>query len=543
MPLPQLSSARGAVDGRALMVRDARLVRLPPRRHGGGTTTDRQAPPGESAPVDLRIRQGAIVEMGPALAGRGEPEVQAAGAWAIPGLWDRHVHATQAARAASWLDVSGTVSAADVVGRVATHLGRSTAAAAERHRAATELPALLTGFGFRLNAWPDRGTTAQLDAVSGSTPVALISGDAHSGWLNSAAQRLLGSEPLVGPVSEGEWFRLFERLEAVAGDSSSEGAVGDLARHAASRGVTGIVDLEFGAPLDTWPGRLARGLGVWRVRVGVYPEALGDVIERGLHTGDQLAPGGLVTLGPLKIIGDGSLSSRTAWTYAPYGEPGRPGGPPATGATCGAPNLGASELYGLVERAHRHGLAAAVHAIGDRACDVALDAFERSGAHGSIEHAQLVGPEGYARMARLGLTASVQPAHLLDDRDALDRSWPAAGDRCFAFRSLLEAGVELALGSDAPIAALDPWATMAAAVHRSADTREPWHQEQALTVSEALAASVDRQRLGVGARGDLVLLAADPLASSASTEAAAERLRSTEVVATVCAGHVTFGGP
>ena len=135
----------------------------------------------------------------------------------------------------------------------------------------------------------------------------------------------------------------------------------------------------------------------------------------------------------------------------------------------------------------------AIHAIGDAALELAMDAFEATGARGSIEHAQLITTRELRRMARLGISASVQPAHLLDDRDTTIQIWPDRADRCFAFRSMLDQGVELRLGSDAPVAPLDPWLAMAAAVHRSADEREPWHPEQALTASEALAASTDGQ--------------------------------------------------
>jgi predicted amidohydrolase YtcJ len=115
-------------------------------------------------------------------------------------------------------------------------------------------------------------------------------------------------------------------------------------------------------------------------------------------------------------------------------------------------------------------------------------------------------------MADLGVTASVQPAHLVDDRDATDRLWPGRGDRCFAFRWMLDDGVTLALGSDAPVAPLDPWLAVAAAVHRTVDGRESWYADQAITLREALAASTDG--LGTVAPGhpaDLVLVDDDPL--------------------------------
>ena len=97
----------------------------------------------------------------------------------------------------------------------------------------------------------------------------------------------------------------------------------------------------------------------------------------------------------------------------------------------------------------------------------------------------------------------------VDDRDATDRLWPGRGDRCFALRWMLDEGVRLAMGSDAPVARLDPWLAVTAAVHRSVDGREPWYADQAITLREALAASTDGWgTVAPGHPGDLVLLEA-----------------------------------
>ena len=105
---------------------------------------------------------------------------------------------------------------------------------------------------------------------------------------------------------------------------------------------------------------------------------------------------------------------------------------------------------------------------------------------------------------------------------------------------MLDAGVEVAFGSDAPVAVLDPWESMAAAVHRSADSREPWNPGEALTPAEALAASVDGLgTLRAGQRGDVALLDRDPLAPTSDSAEAARLLRSVRVEATVRAGRLT----
>jgi predicted amidohydrolase YtcJ len=238
-------------------------------------------------------------------------------------------------------------------------------------------------------------------------------------------------------------------------------------------------------------------------------------------------------MGPLKIISDGSLNTRTAWCCEPYSDAHRLEYP------AGQPNLSGDELRDLLKRARAGGIEVATHAIGDAAVAEALAAYAETGAIGSIEHAQLVGRDDVRRMAELGVRASVQPAHLLDDRDLTELAWPGRAERCFAFRWMLDDGVELALGSDAPVSPLDPWLAIAAAVHRSADDRDPWHGEQALTPAEALAASVDGQpTVGVGSPGDLVLLDADPLAVGPDSAGTGAALRTMSVALTAVGGRV-----
>ncbi|WP_238706038.1 amidohydrolase family protein [Serinicoccus marinus] len=141
------------------------------------------------------------------------------------------------------------------------------------------------------------------------------------------------------------------------------------------------------------------------------------------------------------------------------------------------------ELTELLHRAKGAGLEAALHAIGDAAVGAVLDAFAASGAVGSVEHAQLVDPADVRRWAALPqrVVASVQPAHLLDDRSVTEQCWPDRTDRTFTLRSFLDAGIELTLGSDAPVSPLDPWQAMAAAVHRGPEDGESWHPEQEIT--------------------------------------------------------------
>lgn len=504
------------------LIRNARLVPV-----GGRTAPEH--------PVDLRIRDGKVTEVAVSLeADRDEQVHDASGRWAIPGLWDAHVHMAQWSLARARLDLAGTGSATEGADRVRREVARR---AREGDRTS-----VIVGYGHRSAMWPRPATVAELDAVSGEHPVILVSGDAHNGWLNSAALGLLGLLPRAGALDEDDWFPVFARLDDLPGATAAkEHAYREAAHAAAAKGVVGITDMEFSGAVREWPERFSAGLTTLRVRTAVYAAELAHVLEAGWRSGDPLGDSsGLIEMGPLKIISDGSLNTRTAYCCEPYAD--------ASAAHLehprGKQNTSPEQLRELVGRAHAAGLRVAVHAIGDAAVSSALDAFATTGATGSIEHAQLVRLEDLERMGRLGVVASVQPAHLLDDRDVTMACWPDRADRCFALRSMLDAGVRLAMGSDAPVAALDPWLTLAAAVHRSADGREPWHPEQAVSVAEALAASTDGQgTLGVGSRGDLVLLDADPLVRdvpSTDTAAVGARLRGLPVAATFLAGRPTW---
>ena len=310
-----------------------------------------------------------------------------------------------------------------------------------------------------------------------------------------------------------------------------------LQRQALQRGVVGLVDMEWGRPWESWPHRSPR----MRIRTAVYPEELAATPG---PTGTALDPSGLVTMGPLKVIVDGALGSHSAYTREAYTD-----GHGYAGH--GVLSVGPEALRDALAEARRRGLTAAVHAIGDAAAQVALAAIAEVGIAARIEHAQMLTDDDIDAMAALGVAASVQPAHLLDDRDATESIWPGHGTQAFRLRDLREAGVELALGSDAPVAPLDPWLAMAAAVHRSADERPAWHPSQQLQPREALAASTDGVgTLAVGGRADIVLLdeaedlfadvpaGADGLMDEAAAREAAARLRAVDPLATVVAGRL-----
>lgn len=498
----------------SIFVRGARLVPV-------GT-------PAPDQPVDIKIRDGIVAEVGPGL--RPDPDdrvLDAAGRWAIPGLWDAHVHLTGWAQTRAKIDVSGTTSAADVTRIIADHVA--------------SLPApwsggAIVGHGFRPATWPAAPTVAELDAVSGAHPVILGSGDIHTGWVNSTALALLGVPHREGPLLESEWFDLqpaVARLTAAGGDGDSlvRAAVAD----AAATGVVGIVDFEMAAGYLDWPERFENGIDQLRVRPVTYADRLDDVIAAGLSTGSRFpVGGGLLTMGPLKIFSDGSLNARTAFCCEPYADAH------ALKLPRGEQIYSSAELEALLGHGRRHGFEIALHAIGDAAVDQALSAFEKTGARGSIEHAQLIRLADVHRMRDVHIRASVQPAHLLDDKEVTAQCWPDRADRCFALRSMLDGGVELALGSDAPVSAMDPWLAMAAAVHRGTGDADPWNPSESLTAADVLAASTDRQTtIAAGSRGDVVLLDDNPLRQTDTSAGTARLLQNIGIAATVMAGRVT----
>ncbi len=473
-------------------------------------------------PVDIRIEHGVVVEVGAGLpADTDAPIVDGGGRWVIPGLWDHHVHLGLWSLTRTQIDLSATTCAEDALDRVRAHV--ATLSPDDR--------GLVQGFGHRSAMWPSPPSVAALDAAGGGRPVVLVSGDVHQGWLSSTALDLLGAPRVSGALDEDDWFPVYGRfLDARSRGPQARSAYQDAVDDAHAKGIVGIGDMDFERTWARWPDRSVTTL---RARAATYAHDLDEVISAGLRSGDPL--GGLAVMGPLKIISDGSLNTRTAHCLSPFADAGGSDHPR------GKQNVSPDELRDLLARATRNGLDVAVHAIGDAALRIAVDAADTTGAHGTIEHVQLAQPGEITRMARLGLRASVQPAHLLDDRDATAQCWPDRMRRCFVFKEMLDAGVTLAFGSDAPVSPLDPWLTMAAAVHRSADEREPWSPEQALTVAEALAASTDGQgTTAVGSRGDLVLLDADPLAGPSDSADAAAYLRRMPVAATVVAGRLVF---
>lgn len=472
----------------------------------------------DDGPVDVIIDDGVIADIAPAGALRVPgTRLDADGAWLIPGLWDHHVHVVQWALVAQREPLGHATSAV----HAARIMGGAPVLADGRR----------VGTGFRDALWPDTPSIEVLDAATGGIPTYLINADVHSVWLNTAALRREGHEPdAMGMLREEPAFEISRRLNLVD-PTIGDALVERMAKDAAARGVVGLVDLDMAWNEDAWARRTAAGFDALRVEFGVYPAFLDRALAEGLRTGDAArgGSGALARVGSLKVITDGSLGTRTAACSHSY-----PGDPHNHGVLTIDPRT----LVDLMTRATGAGLSCAIHAIGDVANSHALDAFATTGAWGTIEHAQLVAHADIPRFARLGVGASVQPEHALDDRDMTDTIWAPQTALPYPLRSLADTGANLLFGSDAPVSALDPWAAMAAAVFRTRGGREPWRPEQGIDAATALAASTHGgstagARIEVGAVADLALTSHDPVAATES------ELRGMGVAATLIAGRIT----
>jgi hypothetical protein len=420
-------------------------------------------------------------------------------------------------------------------------------------RRARELPPdrWLTGGRFDKNNWGRWPTASQLDRATGARPTLLRSRDGHSRWLNTAGLRAakIGREtpaPDGGAIlrdGAGEPTGILQERANELGDSAVPGATeadcdAALARaqeEGLKKGVTGVESLEQASSYAAFQRARDRGRLVTRVVMGIPHRSLTwsipttgtppQIRDKGKFDFDSIADAGMRTgdgdewlqLGHVKFFADGALGSQTAALEEPYeGSEDR-----------GILTFDPLELRADVARAAAAGLAVAIHAIGDRAVRIALDAIAPTRVispqlRQRLEHVQLVREEDLGRFGALGVIASMQPIHCTSDRDLADRHWgPRRTPRAYPWRTLLERRAVLAFGSDAPVEPIDPLLGIHAALTRRRPTdKDSWFPDQRLTLDEAVHAysagaaySIGREResgtLAVGMRCDATVVDRD----------------------------------
>ena len=470
-----------------------------------------------------------------AAAGEAAEVVDLAGGVVMPGFVDGHAHV---------LMTGSSLLKAQL--RTATDLDEIRSRLLAWRAANPDAPRVL-GISWQFSAVPDgRPTKEMLDDIFPDVPVYLDANDLHSSWVNSAALRELGigddtPDPIGGEIvrdpASGEATGHLQENAAVnyVWALLARAGAPDRRRHLDATvaaynasGVTTCVDMAFDeAGLATARAAEAEGAltlriaGHWFIDRDDDPEVELAQVRR---AAELAAEGGdsLVRVVGIKCIVDGTIDGCTAALLEPY----------TTGANC-EPIWDSESLTRVVAAADAAGLQVALHAIGDRAVRIALDAIEhaqsvnppRERRH-RVEHLEYVDDADIPRLAPLGVTASMQPVHI---DPAIYSNWGAMlGDpraqRGFAWRAFLEAGTTLAFGTDTPTAPHDPLENMyIASTRKSPSSPElpPHRPDNALPLEEAVGhatresawASFLEDQVGMlreGLLADLVVLDSDP---------------------------------
>jgi predicted amidohydrolase YtcJ len=412
-------------------------------------------------------------------------------------------------------------------------------------------------------AWPTKRlpTHASFDRLTPDNPVFVQRLDGHMGVANALAMKLAGitretQAPDGGTIVRGAdgaptgvfkdnaMALVMKAVPAPTFDETLEKAKAGL-RHAASLGVTTIQDMTASAmelrAYQTLHDRRELNARIYSIQ----NHDIRGLTAAGVATGfgdDWLRIGGR------KLFADGSMGSGTAYFYEPYADD------PSTSGLLIQPS---ADLEREILEADAAGFQLVVHAIGDKANAVTLDAFERlAREHGArdrrprIEHAQVVRDIDKARFARLGVIASIQPSHCIDDMRWAEKRIGA--DRCtiaYDFKTFADAGVRIAFGTDWYVEPLDPLLGLYAAITRQFPDGTPaggWHPEEKLTLAQAIEfytagsayaefAEARKGTITTGKLADLVVL------SKNLFDVPPHAILDTKVVTTIVGGTLVFG--
>ena len=484
------------------------------------------------------------------------------GRLAVPGLTDSHAHFIQGGFQLLSVDLKDARSEEEFVRRIA-------------EKARTLPPGRwMQGGDWDEEAWPSENLPTRwlIDSVTPRTPVFISRYDGHAVLANSLALQLAGisketpnpaggvivRDPESGEptgVLKDEAQDLVAKVIPHPSESEMEEALRVALKEAARVGLASIHDITVGP--EAWNGnftgeiellRAAELAGWLTCRIyAITPIANWKNLEQAGISHDMGSD--FLEMGAVKAFADGSLGSRTAWMFKPYDDDPSNSGLPMP---IMAPPAKLEEIAGQADQA---GIQICTHAIGDRAISSLLDIYERiGGEHPAehrfrVEHAQHVRPEDFARFGKLGIVASMQPYHAIDDgRWAEKRIGHERARSSYAWKSMLDAGARLAFGSDWPVAPLDPLSGIYAAVTRATlDGKNPggWFPEQRLTVEEAFRAYTlgaayaafqekEKGTISPGKLADVVVLSEDLF------RIPPERIKDVRVEITLVGGRVVY---
>jgi len=436
--------------------------------------------------------------------------------FAVPALTDAHGHIESLGFSLQRLRLVGTKSAEAIAAMVDERA---------KKEAAGEW---ILGRGWDQNDWPVQKfpTRDVLDKVSGDHPVWLRRVDGHAAWANSKALELAGvtkatPDPPGGRIeraSDGtpagvlvdNAMELVEaRLPAPTREQRRQ-AIALALKRCAELGLTAVHD----AGIDPEEVSIYREMaekGELPVRVFAMLAAGAALAPDALPAEKPAAGDGMFRLFAVKAYADGALGSRGAALLAPYSDD-----PGNTGLLRTTPDT----LELLARACLEHGYQMCVHAIGDRANRIVLDAFEHAAKAGAkpvdlrerrfrIEHAQVLAPEDLPRFSDLGVIASMQPTHCTSDMPwAPTRLGSARIEGAYAWRKLLDSGARLALGSDFPVEDPNPLLGVYAAVTTQdlkGKPKDGYRPSQKLTIWEALRGFTSDAAYAAFAEGELGL--------------------------------------
>ena len=423
--------------------------------------------------------------------------IDAGGKLLLPGFNDAHVHFVGGGSQLDSVQLNDVTGPQEFVRRIAAQAKK------------TPKGEWIQGGDWDETKWPGSilPTKELIDPVTPDNPVFVGRYDGHSSLANSVALKLAGitaqtPDPAggaivrdaqgnpTGDLKDAATDLVFKIIPPLSHDQLLR-AVRRALEHAASVGVTSVQNMN---PDYADIAAYAELLQAGELTTRIYAAPLITQVDDQVKIGIRHAFGGpYLRIGAVKAYSDGSLGSRTAYFFEPFLDQ------PANHGLLSDEMQPLSLMRDRMMKADGAGLQICTHAIGDQAISTVLDLYtEVVKAHGGadrrfrIEHAQHMAAKDFDRFAQLGVIASVQPYHAIDDgRWAEPRIGHDRASRTYPFRTFLDHGVHLAFGTDWEVAPLNPMLTLYAAVTRATlDGKNPggWFPEQKLTMEESVRA-------------------------------------------------------